>query len=163
MIVTGAVKVTVSSSRTFTGDLESGSSNIAASIQAIFANGTDANNIDLVYQDTETLIAEGTKSYDLDGLTDPITGTPVAFAKVKAIIFYSKLTANKVLTIGGGDFKGPFTAAADSLDIPPEGFAVLACPIAGWSVTADTGDVLLVTNAALGPSTFDIIVLGTSA
>lgn len=163
MVVTGAVKVTVTAARTFSGDLESGSSNIAGSILATFTNGTTTNDIDLVYQDTCTLTTGATQTYDLDGLTDPITGGAVAFVKIRAIIIYSKLTANKVLTIGGGDFQGPFTAAADSIDLPPEGFYVVTAPVDGWTVTADSGDGLLITNAAGGSSTFDIYIMGASA
>ena len=163
MILTGSMKVTLATNRTFTGDLESGASNISAAIAAAFANGTGDNQIDLVYQDTETLITDATKTYDLDALVDPITGDAVVFAKVKAIVFYSKLTANKVLTLGAGDFQGPFSGVGDSVAIPPEGFFVAAAPITGWVVTPTSGNGLLITNASGGPSEYDIYIIGTSA
>lgn len=163
MDVTAIIKLALSATRTLSSDLESGSSNIAATIQNTLANGTDDNEIDLIYADTETLTTGATKTYDLDNLSDPITGGAVAFAKIQAIVFYSKLTANKMLTLGGGDFQGPFTAAADSIDVPPEGIVVLTRPIDGWTVTASTGDGLLITNALGGPSTFDIYLFGSSA
>ncbi len=165
MDVTGNVKVTLGTNRDLSADLQAGTVAISQAIQAVFANGADDNEIDLVFADTATLITEAVQSYNLDELTDPVTGAAIAFDKVRAIIIYSKLTTNKVITLGGvsNAFQGPFGNAADTLEIPPEGFVVLTAPIDGWGVVAATGDILALTNAAGGSSTFDIYILGSGA
>jgi hypothetical protein len=166
MIATATIKTTIRATRTLAGDLEAGSSAISATIQAALVNGTAANQIDLVFGDTVTALAASTPvTYNLDALTDPITGGVVAFAKIRAIIIYNRLTANKALTVGAGSntFVGPFGNANDTITIPPEGVLMLTAPIAGWTVTADTGDILTITNASGGTSTFDVYILGASA
>lgn len=166
MDVTGLIKVTVKASRDFTADLTSASASIAQILSTELANGTEAEQMDLVFADTVTdLAAEGVQSYNLDALTDPVTGGAVAFVRIRAIVIYSKAAGNKALTIGGvaNAFKGWFGDAADTEILQPLGLCCHVAPGAGWTVTPATGDILAITNAAGGASSFDVYILGASA
>lgn len=154
---------------TYTGTNDLGSVSFAFNQSASqqFTSGTTTGKADKLFSDTRTLAASATENLDLAGsLTDPF-GVTSTFVKVKAI--YIKAAAgntNSVVVGGAGSntFTGPFADATDKVTIPPGGFVLLVHPGAGWTVTAATGDILLVANSSSGTSvSYDVVIIGTSA
>ncbi len=135
------------------------------SIQKEFANGTASGQANRIFRDQRTL-ADGTnESLDLAGvLTDPF-GTVLTFVKVKVILI-ENLSTTQTLTVGGAasnQFINWVGTATDTIKIPPGGFFAIAAPVAGFAVTAATGDLLKVANSAGASCIYNIIIIGTSA
>lgn len=129
--------------------------------------GTTANKADKLFSDTRTLTASSTENLDLAGtLTDPF-GTTVTFATVKAIYVQASTSNTNNVCVGGAasnGFVGPFADATDKMCVKPGGVLLITAPATGWTVTASTGDILLVANSSSGSSvTYDVVIIGTSA
>lgn len=129
-----------------------------------FIAGTDAvNKADLLFADTRTLAASGTENLDLAGTLTNAFGAVFTAAEIVAI--YIKAAAGNTNAVRFGPaaangFVGPFNAATDRLNVLPGEFALLVSQM-GWAVTAGTGDLLTVLNAAGGTGvTYDVVILG---
>lgn len=131
------------------------------------ASGTGENQADLIFADSRTLTASSTENLDLAGSLASPHGATLTFATVKAI--YIKAAAantNNVVVGGAGSntFVGPFSDSSDKIAVRPGGVLMISATETGWTVTASTGDILLVANSSSGTSvTYDIIIVGTSA
>ena len=130
------------------------------------SSGTGSNQANLMFADTRTLSASGTENLDLAGsLADPL-GTTLTFATVKAIrVCAAAANTNNVVVGGAGSntFTGPFADATDKIAVRPGGCFLWVAPGTGATVTASTGDILLVANSGGSTSvTYDIIIIGTS-
>ena len=139
--------------------------NVALEIAFALANGTGNGQADLIFMDTHTLAGGATKQYDLAGVELDPNGNLLTFATVKAIILYSNLAANKVLTLttpAANGFDSWHLAAQQGVLVNPLGVLLLATPNTGYATAAGT-DLLDVVNAGGGNSTFDLIIVGTSA
>ena len=170
MSFTGQVTVQVSGAlRPPTApDLGETSFNINKKYTNQLAPGTAANQADRAFVDTRTIAASGTDSIDLaGGITTPFGVASSSFAKVKTIIISAASgNTNNVVVGGSGShtFIGPFSGANDKIAIPPGGSFAVTAPGAGWTVTAATGDLLLIANSSSGTAvTYDIVIIGTSA
>lgn len=153
---------------------ETGAAGLAAALAtfdgwgaAEFTDGTGNNQANILHFATMTLAASATANIDLAGtLTDPIGGAAV-FAKVKALAIRARADNVNSLIVGGAAtnaWVGPFGAATHTVTLPPGGQLVLVAPLAGWTVTPTTGDLLKVANSAAGSSiTFDVCIIGTNA
>jgi hypothetical protein len=130
-----------------------------------FQNGTGANQANMVWHDTRTLAASGTEDLDLAGVLTNMFGVAVVFTKIKAVIVKARAENTNNVTVARAAANGAplFMAAGDGVSLVPGGmFCVVAPNVAGIAVTAGTGDLLTVTNAAAGtPVTYDVIVVGT--
>ncbi|MCL4822566.1 MAG: hypothetical protein KJ067_25870, partial [Vicinamibacteria bacterium] len=117
--------------------------------------------------DRRTLAASANEDLDLAGSLVDAFGAVVSFAKVRALRIKAapENTNNVVVKPGAANgFLGPFGAAAHTLTLPPGGEVLLVAPVAGWTVTPATGDLLNVANSGAGTSvTYEIEVLGASA
>jgi hypothetical protein len=166
-VLTPRIKTTITGTKVKTSDKEVAPVTLNAVLDYAFTNGTGNDQVDLMYSDSVTLTTAANTEIDLAGvIADASFGDVLTFATIKAIMIVSTLDANKVLTVGGAAsnaFESWVTAAGDSLKIMPGGALVLIAPNTGYAVTAGTGDLLKVTNASGGSSTFDIYVFGTSA
>ena len=147
-------------------DIGSVSANYPGHSNSELSSGTGSNQGDIVFSDRRTLVTASNEDLDLSGsLIDPIGGAAI-FAKVKAILVKS-IGANttnltvKPATVNG--FLGPFGAATHTITVPPGGTMALYAPVSGWAVTAGTGDLINVANAAGASASYEIIVVGTSA
>ena len=166
--ITPTLTVSLTGSRQNAADLETANVTLLKIIATALTNGVGLNQVDLMWSDTRTLNASTSEDIDLAGaLTDAAFGATLTFARVKAIIIYSKLAANKRLSVGGAAsnaFINWVGDASDVINVDPGGCFVLINPTAtGYAVTADTGDILKITNASGGASTYDIIILGASS
>lgn len=128
--------------------------------------GTGANQADLVFNDTRTVIASGTDALDLAGsLTGPLGGT-LTIVKLKALMVRAAAgnTNNVRLNRPASNGVPLFLAASDGIDILPGGLFLWAAPGAGVTVTAATGDLINIDNSSSGTSvTYDVVIIGTSA
>jgi len=129
--------------------------------------GTSSGNADLIFMDTRTLAASATENLDLAGsLTDPL-GATLTFKTIKAIyVKAASANTNNVVVGGAGSntLLGIFSDATDKIVVKPGGVFMWVAPATGATVTASTGDILLVANSSSGSSvTYDIVIIGTSA
>jgi len=146
-------------------DLSTPRDDFASVITQLFTFGTAANQANQLWHDSRSLAEAASETLDLAGSLVSAFGGTVAFATIKAILFRN--TGSGAFTIGAATentFVGPFGSAADSLVIPAGGIVLLTAPAAGWVVTADSGDLLAVTNEDVeNEQTYDIVLLGVSA
>lgn len=129
-------------------------------------DGTGSGQADLVFADQRSLAASGTEELDLAGVLETL-GATLTFVKVKAIYIKAAAGNGGNIVVGGAasnTFTGPFADATDKLQIPADGSIMLTAPLSGWTVTAGTGDKLLIANSDSGAAaTYDIAIVGTSA
>jgi hypothetical protein len=135
-----------------------------------FATGTAAGQADLIFSDTRTLAASANEDLDLAGGLTGAFGTSLTFVKVK-VIFVAAAAGNTNNVIVGGAPANAFvnwvSDATDKVVVKPGGFLMLSVgtgDLAGYGVTAGTGDLLRIANSGGTTSvTYDIVVFGTSA
>jgi hypothetical protein len=128
-------------------------------------SGVGANAADVVWSDTRTVTTAATDSLDLKGALVMADGSAFTPAKVRAIYISAATTNTTNLTIGAD--ANSFLLLADKTDaivLKPGGVIFVADPsLAGYAVTAATGDIILVTNAAGASATYSILIVGTSS
>jgi hypothetical protein len=131
------------------------------------ANGTASDQADLIFADQRTIAASSTENLDLAGVLVSPHGATLTLATVKAIYVLAAAANTNNVVIGGAasnTFTGPFADATDKIAVRPGGIWVISAPETGWTVTAGTGDILLVANSGAGSGvTYDIIIVGTSS
>jgi len=132
------------------------------------ANGTGANQADLVFRGQRTLALSTSEDLDLAGSLTDAYGATITFARVKMIYVKAASTNGGNIIIGGAaanTFVGSFSDASDKVELAAgQMYQVTAPDATGWAVTAGTADILKVENddgAAVG--TYDIIIVGASA
>lgn len=140
---------------------------ISRAIQAVLQTGTGANQADWAYSETNTLVASGTKDYDLAGTLTDIFGAVITFARVKVIALWADITNTNNVVLGAAaatQFVGPFGAATHTAHCRPGGCLLFfASDVTAWPVGAGASDLLRVTNSAAGTSVlYDILVIGSS-
>lgn len=159
------VSVTVQAISAKTGTLSNPRDVLTKSIQKSLTNGTGSNQADKIFRDQRTLADGANESLDLAGvLTDPF-GSTLTFAKVKAVII-ENLSTTQTLTVGGAasnQFINWVGTATDTIKIPPGGVFAICAPLAGYAVTAGTGDLLKILNSAGASCIYNVIIIGTSA
>ncbi len=129
------------------------------------ANGTAAEQANMMWTDTRTISASSTDDLDLYGGLTNAFGDTINFAAIKGIfIFASAENINNLLI--GGDASNPLVnyvaSGTDIVVVKPGGFFALYDPSAGgYGVTTSTADILQIANSSSGTSVdYDIIVLG---
>ena len=143
----------------------SGTIGFATGIELL--DGTAASKADLMFSDQRSIAASGSENLDLAGSLQDAFGQTITFVKVKGIYLRAAAANGGNIVLGGAAsnaFTGPFGAANDLIKVPAGGYIELCAPVAGWPVTAGTGDILQVANddgAAAG--IYDIVIVGTSA
>lgn len=150
-------------------DLTSVTSKVNLSRGAAFTSGTGTGQADLVWSDTRTLAASGTEDLDLAGvLINPVLGTAMTFARVKAIMIAASTANTNNVVVGGvaNGWVGLLSPAATGLITlrPGAGFSAWSPDATAMAVVAGTGDLLHVINSAGGTSvTYDVVIIGSSA
>lgn len=137
---------------------------IAAGLPTSLPNGSGSGQANKVFADKRTLAASATENLDLAGsLTDPF-GQTLTFTAIKAIFIKAAAgNTNNVVVGGAGSntFIGPFNDATDKIVVKPGAVALITAPATGWTVTAGTGDILLVANSSSGTSVdYEIVIVG---
>lgn len=132
------------------------------------ATGTGASTADKVWHDSRTLTTGTADNLDVNALTNSIYGNTVTsiFVKLRALIIVNTATTSGYdLTVGNGTnpWIGPFGSGAHTIAVPANGVLLLTNPVAGWTITNATGDVLKINNGSAGSITYKIALIGTSA
>lgn len=131
-----------------------------------FGNGTGANQANMWWHDQRTLGASASENIDLAGSLVSNFGTTITFTSIKAIYVKASASNNSAnnVNVSRGSSNGfvLFLAASDGFALPAGAFCLLVNPNAnGWAVTADTGDILTITNSAGTNSVvYDIFIMG---
>lgn len=167
MALSATVKATINATQTKTADFESASSAIAHALSVSYTDGTAASQADRIWKDTRTLAASATEDLDFSGSLTDIYGAAVVFADIRVILITAdSANTNNVRVIrpaSNGILL--FAAASDELAVRPGGaFLYVATDTTAIAVTADTADLLTLTNSAGSTSvTYSITVIGASA
>lgn len=173
MAVQGSMGAYISMNQTGSADLGSLYWEYVTSWIIAFTSGTGVNQVNKIYQNSDTLAGSGATTYDLDAGTmlDPQNGT-LTFSRIAVIAMRrtdtpAASTQDENLTIGGDFILTKLLAGwtDDALTIPvrPGGIFLYIAPDAtGVAVTASTGDAITITNASSADScTYQIIIAGS--
>jgi hypothetical protein len=128
-----------------------------------FVDGAGAGQATKIYVGSRSLATGANESLDLAGGLSDAFNNVLTFAGVKALAIIAADANTTDLTIGNGTnpFIGPFGAAAHTIKVKPGGMFLITDPsAAGLTVTAGTGDVLKVENAAGATATYTLVVIG---
>lgn len=169
------VQLSITGNHNSTLDLVSASVPLNYSKVVELADGTGANQANMMWTDRRTIAASTTEDLDLagGGLLD-VFGAAFSPARVKLVAICacgstscaSAANTNDVVVGGDANAVPLFGAVTHTVAVKPGGcWAVLAPGAAGLaSVTAGTGDILQVANGGAGTSvTYDVVVIGTSS
>jgi hypothetical protein len=161
--LTSSVQFAVSSNHTTAIGLSTVKDDVGYSINKSFSNGSGTTQVaDLVYHASRTLASSTAEDLDFYGTLTDAFGTTLNYARIKTIVIENTSTSES-LTVGGDDNSIPFfDPATATVTIPPSGILCLVGPLGGFAVTADTGDILQVTNSAGGSTIYKIHVVGAS-
>jgi hypothetical protein len=167
MALTSRLELTVSSTLTSALDFQSITAPLVIRRALDLANGVGARQANVIWADQRSLGPSATESHDLlgGGLVDAV-GVAFAPARLRALVIYSALANLNNLTLFGDVNHVPLLGTvATTITLQPGGIYVFTAPAtAGVLVTAGTGDIVKVTNAA-GTNTvvYDIIMIGANA
>lgn len=135
--------------------------------------GTAVGLADKAWWDTRALTTGQSEDLDLAGvLIDPVLKTAMTFVKVKGLYIKAAAANTTALTFGANVVNGwagligPTGASGGTITLRGGDGVLFVCGAGnntGWAVTAGTGDLLHVVNAAGATANYDIIVVGTSA
>lgn len=129
------------------------------------ADGTGADQADLIYVVSGSLAASGTLSIDLAGSVADFFGDTITMARVKTI--YIQIDTASSVNVGGNanPLVNWIADGSDELIIRAGGVFLLHAPDAtAYAVTASTGDVLDITNNdGSNAAAYDIAIVGASA
>lgn len=124
------------------------SQRVDISYEKTFTDGTGTNQCQNFWFDESRALNATNETLDLDGLTDFQGATMTPNAAVKVMFFQNaSTTAAELLTLGGGDFASWVGDATDKVKVGPAGILLLVNPIDGYTITASTGDGLLVAHS----------------
>lgn len=132
-----------------------------------FANGTGANQADIIWQDTRTLAASASEDLDLAGALTDAFGATVNAAELVAILVVADAANTNDVVLGAATQPIPlFGGTNGTFSVKPGGLFLIAAPGAAGQLTIGAGstDDLKVTNSSSGTSvTYSIIILARSA
>jgi hypothetical protein len=164
MALTARVNVTLTGQHTSVLDFNTAAFDLTKKMVQDFANGTGLNQASKVFTDTRAVLTAATDTMDLNGgtLVDAF-GVTLVFATVKALIIRSSPSNTTNLTLFGDANSVPLlNTAATTITLQPGGLYVFTAPsIAGVVVTAGTGDIIKLVNAAGATANYDIAIIGT--
>lgn len=130
----------------------------------VLSDGSGNNQVNKVFSSNRTVLTAANDDLDLAGvLTDPF-GVALTFATVKVIVIRADPANTTILTVSPGPtngFVGPFGASTHTVAVRPGGVVMFAAPQTGYTVTAGTGDILRIANAAGASAIYTIEILGT--
>jgi hypothetical protein len=160
--------INVRASVTESLDLTTRQAALAFSRSLSLTNGTGVNQVDKLYQDTNTLGASATLDIDLIGALTDVFGTAFNFARVKGLFVAAASGNTNNVVVGGAaatQWQGPFGAVAHTIAVQPGGWFGIATPNAtAWPAAAGASDLLRIANSAGGTSVdYSIVLLGCSA
>lgn len=162
--VTADIQVALSAILKGTADLGTPQAPVNLNKHVKITEGTDAlDKADILWSDTRTIAASGSENLDLAGVLATALGVTIAAAEITAIMVTADAAnTNDVVLFGAGSnpFNGPLSGTTPKLTLGP-GDVALITNRKGWTVTAGTGDILLVANSSSGSSVnYSIVIIG---
>lgn len=172
MPLSASVRLRLAASQT--GSSDYGGPAFAPALEAVMnlANGTGANQADLLFVDERSVAASTNDDIDLAGVLTGAFGATITAAEVVGVLVINAPrdgAANvSSLTIGNGTnpFIGFLGGTTPTIGpIGPGGFFFIGCPSASGvgTVTAGSADVLRIANGAGGTATYQLGLLCRSA
>lgn len=166
MTLSTTFKASIESQQSRAIDLSAANAVLSRALQFDFGDGAGANQANLLWHDTRTLAPSANEDLDLSGALVDIYGQSVVFARIKAVLVKSKDTNLNNVNVARPASNGIvlFLAASDGLVLKPGGLFLWVAPdAAGIAITAGTGDLLNIANAAGTNSIdYDVYVLGAA-
>jgi hypothetical protein len=164
LLQSAKITTRIVASQTNAKDLSTPQADIVRSIEQSYADGTGADQAQIVWGDTRTLGSSASESLDLaGGLTHELGGT-ITFTAIKEIIIEGDEDNTGNLRVGAGvanAFVGPFGASAIGNLVGPLGlFHQRDRSATGWAVTAGTGDLLRIENLVAATANYNITIIG---
>jgi len=160
----GTVNVQILGQMLKTLDIGSARLDINYSKRYTVADGTGANQANMVWTDTRAIAASGSDDLDLFGSLVNAFGDTINFTAIKGIFIVAASANTNNLLIGGDGsaFVNWVANASDVLVVKPGGMIAVYDPSAGgYGVTNSSADVLQINNSAGGTGvTYDIIIFG---
>lgn len=159
-------KISLAIAAALTSALDVGSAEYNPNFNQNFswADGTGADQANMIWSDTRTLSASATENLDLAGGLTNAFGATLTFTKVKAVLIVASAgnTNSVQVTRPASNGVPLFMAAGDGIALTPgAAFSAVFPDANGVAVTAATGDLLTLTNSAGSTSvTYTIIVIG---
>lgn len=168
MALTSRISVSAQAAHTSPLDLTVPQDTLTLRKALALTDGTDAGEADLVFHDQRTLTASASEDLDLAGSLTDAFGAALTFARVKALVIVADSGNPETIEVGGAALNAWATWAGDATDVvivrPGGLFALAATDATAYPVTADTADLLTLTNGGSGGSvTYDVVLIGTSA
>jgi hypothetical protein len=162
--VSGSIDVNITAKVTGAADLGNPVAPVRVAKHIDIVAGTAATNQDdVLFADTRTLAASTTENLDLAGVLAGLLGGTITAAEITAIYVEADPGNTNDVLVGGAAsnaFNGPLSGTTPKLQVGP-GDCALVTNKKGWTVTAGTGDILLVGNSGAGTSvTYTIVVIG---
>jgi len=169
--LTSSVRINLNWTLTNTpsGGVSTDSSSGSVTFSDSLANGTGADQADIVYAATGTIAASGTLNLDLAGVLSSAFGATLTFVKVKCFYFtLTTDTTSSAVALGGAGTNPAalwFKDSSDKEQVRNGGCTLHWAPDStAWGVTAGTGDRFLITNEdGTNTATYQLVILGTSA
>lgn len=159
------MKMSVTAGLSSDPDIGSASQSISYSQTITFTDGSGANQINAIWQDSRQISAGSTDDIDLAGVLTDAFGNTLTFTTIKGMAIFAYAANGDNIKIGGdatAAFINWVDDATDEVIVAPGGFFMLGNPsAAGYAVTATTGDILQITNAdGAAAVDYDIILFG---
>lgn len=164
--LTSRAQVTISGNLTNVAGLQTATAPLSVTKTLDLANGVAVNQANVLFSNTYAITTGATQSLDLagGGLTDAF-GVTLAPARVKCVFISSNASNTTNLTILGSANAVPvLNTAATTMTLTPGGVFMACNPSAtGWAVTAGTGDIVQIVNAAGATANADVVLIGASS
>lgn len=165
--MTLSTRITASVAAVQTGAPDTGQAraDLSAALNAVLSNGTGNTQADIIFQDKRSLATGANEDLDLRGVLLDVFGATVNIVENVAMLFLADAANTTILTLSPADtngFVGPFGAATHSIALPA-GAAFLHYSPTGYAVTAGTGDLFNVANAAGATANYTVCFVGRSA
>ena len=163
--VTSQIDVRISSQYANTVGLQEVAAPLSLVKSITLSSGTGAGSADKVYSQQYSIGTGATQSIDVAGSLTDSMGVAFTPARIKAIYIGSAAANTTNLTVFGDAAHVPFLGTvATSFTMKPGGAFLLVDPGAtGYVVTASTGDIIKIVNAAGATAVVDLIVIAASA
>ncbi len=166
MTLTAKILLQILATESSSSDLSSTTRVTNVSRTVNFANGTGANQAEIVWSDSRTIAANGEDILDLTALADD-RGS-VDLTAVKAIYVRNTGTVGiywQALAPPDHWGSGPLQAEEEfGIKVPPGGVMLITNPSAlGWMVESGDEQILFGNDSSTTAATYDIILIGEGA
>jgi len=164
--LTSRAQIQISGNLTNVAGLQTATAPLSVTKTLDLANGVAVNQANVLFSNTYSITTGATQSLDLagGGLTDAF-GVALAPARIKCVVIAASSSNTTNLTILGSANAVPIlNTAATTMTLTPGGVFLACNPSAtAWAVTAGTGDIVQIVNAAGATANADVVLIGASS